>query len=86
MCNAVSILAVLQEKLRKLLFGDDPKATQKIVISLGHICFKETSPSHLNIALDMIFSLSRSKVTMHFCFSLFFLVGKILQGSSFIFE
>lgn len=60
--GSVSILTVLQAKLRKLLSGDDPKAVQKIVISLGHICFKETSPSHLNIALDLIFSLSRSKV------------------------
>lgn len=67
--DAVPILTVLQEKLKKLLSDDDPKAVQRIVISLGHICFKETSPSHLNIALDMIFSLSRSKVIMPFRFS-----------------
>uniref|UniRef100_A0A5B7B1H9 Proteasome-associated protein ECM29 n=1 Tax=Davidia involucrata TaxID=16924 RepID=A0A5B7B1H9_DAVIN len=59
--NSVSVLTVLQEKLRKLLSGDDIKAIQKIVISLGHMCVKESS-SHLNIALDLIFSLCRSKV------------------------
>lgn len=53
---------VLHEKLRKLLSGDDIKAIQKILISIGHICVKETASSHLNIALDLIFSLSRSKV------------------------
>ncbi|KAK7856729.1 proteasome adapter and scaffold protein ecm29 [Quercus suber] len=58
----VDILTVLHEKLRKLLSGDDIKAIQKIVISIGHICVKETASSHLNIALDLIFSLSRSKV------------------------
>jgi proteasome component ECM29 len=60
--TAVDILILLNEKLSKLLSGDDNKAIQKIVISLGHICVKETSPSLLNIALDLIFSLCRSKV------------------------
>ncbi|KAM4096438.1 hypothetical protein ACJW30_08G104900 [Castanea mollissima] len=60
--SSVDILTVLHEKLRKLLSGDDIKAIQKIVISIGHICVKETESSHLNIALDLIFSLSRSKV------------------------
>ncbi|XP_050283087.1 uncharacterized protein LOC126723567 [Quercus robur] len=60
--SSVDILTVLHEKLRKLLSGDDIKAIQKIVISIGHICVKETASSHLNIALDLIFSLSRSKV------------------------
>lgn len=59
---AVGILETLQDKLSKLLSGDDTKAIQKIVISLGHICAKETSSSHLNIALNLIFSLCRSKV------------------------
>lgn len=53
---------LLQERLRKLLKGDDTKAIQKIIISIGHICVKETSSMRLNIALDLIFSLSRSKV------------------------
>ena len=75
MYNAVSVLTVLQEKLKKLLSDNDPKAVQKIVIALGHICFKETSLSHLNIALDLIFSLSRSKVIMPFPFSLYFSGG-----------
>ncbi|XVF04907.1 hypothetical protein REPUB_Repub05bG0125300 [Reevesia pubescens] len=63
-CNSspVSILEVLNEKLSKLLSGDDNKAIQKVVISLGHICVKETSASHMKIALDLIFSLCRSKV------------------------
>ncbi|KAF9665771.1 hypothetical protein SADUNF_Sadunf16G0158400 [Salix dunnii] len=60
--SSVDILILLNEKLSKLLSGDDNKAIQKIVISLGHICLKEASPSLLNIALDLIFSLCRSKV------------------------
>ncbi|GAV78127.1 Ecm29 domain-containing protein, partial [Cephalotus follicularis] len=60
--SSVEILVALQEKLRKLLSGDDIKAIQKIVLSIGHICSKETSSSHLNIALNLIFGLSRSKV------------------------
>ncbi|XP_050238689.1 uncharacterized protein LOC126688135 isoform X2 [Mercurialis annua] len=60
--GSVEILSLLREKLSKLVSGDDNKATQKIVISLGHICVKETSPSQLDIALDLIFSLCRSKV------------------------
>ncbi|KAJ8543860.1 hypothetical protein K7X08_025478 [Anisodus acutangulus] len=56
------ILVVLREKLSKLLAGDDVKAVQRIVISLGHLCVKELSFPHLNIALDLIFSLSQSKV------------------------
>ncbi|KAF4378493.1 hypothetical protein G4B88_027553 [Cannabis sativa] len=60
--NSVDILTILQEKLRKLLSGDDIKAMQKIVIAIGHICMKETSTSRLNLALDLIYSLSRSKV------------------------
>ncbi|XP_044479857.1 proteasome adapter and scaffold protein ECM29-like [Mangifera indica] len=60
--SSVDILEILHEKLSKLLSGGDTKAIQKIVISLGHICAKETSTSHLNIALNLIFSLCRSKV------------------------
>ncbi|KAK9939418.1 hypothetical protein M0R45_016114 [Rubus argutus] len=60
--SSVDILVLLQERLRKLLKGDDTKAIQKIIISIGHICVKETSSMRLNIALDLIFSLSRSKV------------------------
>ncbi|CAN4119744.1 unnamed protein product [Withania somnifera] len=60
--SSVPILVVLREKLSKLLAGDDVKAIQRIVISLGHLFVKELSSSHLNIALDLIFSLSQSKV------------------------
>ncbi|KAL3625794.1 hypothetical protein CASFOL_030323 [Castilleja foliolosa] len=49
-------------KLSKLLSGDDIKAVQKSVIALGHMCVNESSSSHLNMALDLIFSLCRSKV------------------------
>lgn len=66
--TAVDILEILHEKLSKLLSGGDTKAIQKIVISLGHICMKETSTSHLNIALNLIFSLCRSKVGMKNCY------------------
>lgn len=59
---AVSTWTLLHKKLSKLLSGDDIKAVQKTVIALGHMCVKESSSSHLNIALDLIFSLSRSKV------------------------
>ncbi|KAL1555169.1 proteasome adapter and scaffold protein ECM29-like isoform X1 [Salvia divinorum] len=58
----VSTWTLLQKKLSKLLSGDDIKAVQKTVIALGHMCAKESSSSHLTIALDLIFSLSRSKV------------------------
>lgn len=58
----VSVLCALKEKLSKLLAGEDTKAIKKTVISLGHICMKEVSPSSLNIALELIFSLCRSKV------------------------
>ncbi|PSR90112.1 Proteasome-associated protein [Actinidia chinensis var. chinensis] len=57
-----AVLTVLREKLSKLLSGDDLKAIQKIVISLGHMSVHEPSSSHLNIALDLVFSLCRSKV------------------------
>lgn len=60
--SPVSVLSVLRDKLSKHLAGDDTKAIKKIVISLGHICMKEVSPSSLNIALELIFSLCRSKV------------------------
>ncbi|XP_060216154.1 uncharacterized protein LOC132643671 isoform X1 [Lycium barbarum] len=60
--SSAPILVILREKLSKLLAGDDVKAVQRIVISLGHLCVKELSSSHLNIALDLIFSLSQSKV------------------------
>lgn len=62
--NSVSagILTILCERLSKLLAGNDIKAIQKIVISLGHISFKERSVAHLNSALDLIFGLCRSKV------------------------
>ncbi|XP_012485286.1 uncharacterized protein LOC105799328 isoform X1 [Gossypium raimondii] len=60
--SSVSILELLNEKLSKLLSGDDNKAVQKIVISIGHMCVKETSASDMKIALDLIFSLCRSKV------------------------
>ncbi|KAH7560788.1 hypothetical protein JRO89_XS10G0102900 [Xanthoceras sorbifolium] len=60
--DSVDILEALHEKLKKLLSGGDNKAIQKIVVSLGHMCAKETSSSHLNIALNLIFSLCRCKV------------------------
>ncbi|KAL9260866.1 Proteasome adapter and scaffold protein ECM29-like protein [Drosera capensis] len=58
----VAILTILREKFTKLLAGDDTKAIQKIVISLGHLCFRDSSLSHLNVALELIFGLCRSKV------------------------
>lgn len=60
--TAVEVLVALHEKLRKLISGDDMKAIQRVVISLGHIGVKEASSSQLDVALDLIFSLSRSKV------------------------
>ncbi|KAJ6794863.1 proteasome-associated protein ECM29-like protein isoform X3 [Iris pallida] len=60
--NSGGLITILQERLSKLLTENDIKAVQKIVISLGHISFKETSLLHLNSALDLIFSLSRSKI------------------------
>lgn len=60
--TAAGILTILYERLNKLLAGSDIKAIQNIVISLGHISFKERSVAHLNSALDLIFGLCRSKV------------------------
>ncbi|KAL2973237.1 hypothetical protein AAZX31_14G035700 [Glycine max] len=60
--NSDGILIMLSDKLSKLLSGDDIKAIQKIVISIGHICVKETSSTELDMALNLIFSLCRSKV------------------------
>ncbi|KAG4953084.1 hypothetical protein JHK87_038678 [Glycine soja] len=60
--NSDGILIMLSDKLSKLLLGDDIKAIQKIVISIGHICVKETSSTELDMALNLIFSLCRSKV------------------------
>ncbi|KAL8055610.1 hypothetical protein ABFX02_04G067300 [Erythranthe guttata] len=60
--TAVSTWTILREKLSKLLSGDDIKAIQKTVIALGHMCVKESSSANLSIALELIFSLCRSKV------------------------
>ncbi|KAJ8751379.1 hypothetical protein K2173_016576 [Erythroxylum novogranatense] len=60
--GSVHVLEHLHEKLTKLLKGDDTKAIQRIVISLGHISVKENSSSYLDTVLDLVFSLSRSKV------------------------
>ncbi|CAD6254932.1 unnamed protein product [Miscanthus lutarioriparius] len=57
-----TLLSVLRERLTKLLSENDTKAQQKILVSLGHISWNEISFPHLNDALDLIFSLSRSKV------------------------
>lgn len=59
---SAGILTTLNERLTKLLSGTDIKAMQKILISLGHISVKETSLSDLKIALELIFTLSRSKI------------------------
>ncbi|XP_010474525.1 PREDICTED: proteasome-associated protein ECM29 homolog [Camelina sativa] len=68
------VLEVLQERLSKLLSGDDIKSIQKIALSLGHLCLNETSSSHLKIALDLLFSLSRSKAE-----EILFAVGEALS-------
>ncbi|KAJ4979048.1 hypothetical protein NE237_009828 [Protea cynaroides] len=60
--GSAGVLTVISERLGKLLSGDDIKVNQKIVISLGHVCMKETSFPVINVALDLIFSLCRSKV------------------------
>ncbi|KAF7071734.1 hypothetical protein CFC21_076993 [Triticum aestivum] len=60
--SAAGVLTVLHERLTKLLSENDTKAIQKILVSLGHISWNELSFSHLKIALDLIFSLARSKV------------------------
>ncbi|KAK9123336.1 hypothetical protein Sjap_012938 [Stephania japonica] len=60
--ESAGILIVLKERLSKLLSGEDIRAVQKAVVSLGHICVKETILPSVNVALDLIFSLCRSKV------------------------
>ncbi|KAL6906048.1 hypothetical protein ACP4OV_003649 [Aristida adscensionis] len=57
-----ALLAVLHERLTKLLSENDTKAVQKILVSLGHISWNEMSFPHMSNALDLVFSLSRSKV------------------------
>ncbi|KAH9605188.1 hypothetical protein KSS87_006613 [Heliosperma pusillum] len=61
-CDSESVLTVVRDKLTKLLAGEDIKAIKKVAIALGHICMKEVSPSSLDIALELIFGLCRSKV------------------------
>lgn len=63
---------ILREKLGKLLLGDDINSIQKILLSIGHICFKETSSACLNVALDLIFHLCRCKVNLVYPYKLFF--------------
>ncbi|XP_047327429.1 proteasome adapter and scaffold protein ECM29 isoform X3 [Impatiens glandulifera] len=60
--NSEAVLVLVHDKLKKLLSGDDMKAIQKVVISLGHMFVKDPSSSHLTIVLDLVFSLCRSKV------------------------
>ncbi|PKA49156.1 hypothetical protein AXF42_Ash010841 [Apostasia shenzhenica] len=62
--NATSggVLIILNERLSKLLDGNDIKSILRIVVALGHISVKETSLSHLNNAVDLIFRFSQSKV------------------------
>ncbi|XP_029120499.1 uncharacterized protein [Elaeis guineensis] len=59
---SAGVLTILRERLSRLLTGNDIKAIQKILVSLGHISARETSFSHLSSALDLIFGLCRSKV------------------------
>ncbi|XP_076926250.1 uncharacterized protein LOC143589348 isoform X1 [Bidens hawaiensis] len=61
-CGTDDVLTLLREKLSKILSGDDIKANQRIVLSLGHMCVKESSSTIISDALDLIFSLARSKV------------------------
>ncbi|TVT99496.1 hypothetical protein EJB05_55165 [Eragrostis curvula] len=60
--STAPLLNVLHERLSKLLSENDNKALQKILVSLGHMSWNEMSFPHLSNALDLIFSLSRSKV------------------------
>ncbi|KAG9454895.1 hypothetical protein H6P81_007799 [Aristolochia fimbriata] len=60
--KSAGLLVILRERLAKLLASDDIKVIQRIVISLGHISSKEVILDSLNVALDLVFSLSRSKV------------------------
>ena len=59
---AANVLTLLHGTLSKLLFREEIKAIQRIVIALGHMSVKETSSSFLTTTLDLIFSLCRSKV------------------------
>ncbi|KAD4180200.1 hypothetical protein E3N88_28791 [Mikania micrantha] len=56
------VLTLLHEKLSKILSGNDIKSNQRIILSLGHMCVKESSSTIINDALDLIFNLCRSKV------------------------
>ncbi|KAH9316636.1 hypothetical protein KI387_025263, partial [Taxus chinensis] len=49
-------------RLKELLASNDPKVVQKVAIAFGHICIGDTSPRLMDMALDSVFSLSRSKV------------------------
>ncbi|GLJ38855.1 hypothetical protein SUGI_0791890 [Cryptomeria japonica] len=57
-----SSLSSLIVRLKELLTSDDNKVVQKVAIALGHICIGDTSPSLMDMVLDLVFSLSRSKV------------------------
>ncbi|CAI9106154.1 OLC1v1005230C2 [Oldenlandia corymbosa var. corymbosa] len=60
--GSVDVLSLMHETLKKLLSRDDIKAVQRTVIALGHMSVKELNSSILNVVLDLIFSLSHSKV------------------------
>ncbi|XP_068658632.1 uncharacterized protein [Aristolochia californica] len=60
--NSAGLLVILRERLAKLLACEDIKVIQRIVISLGHISSKEVNLDSLDVALDLVFSLCRSKV------------------------
>ncbi|XP_050897841.1 uncharacterized protein LOC127104718 [Lathyrus oleraceus] len=72
--NSDGILILLYDKLSNFLLSDDGKAIQKIVISIGHICVKESSSFHIDMALNLIFSLCRSKAE-----DVLFAVGEALS-------
>lgn len=52
----------LFERMKELLGSNDIKVVQKVVIAFGHICHGDTSLRLMDMALDALFSLSRSKV------------------------
>jgi len=55
-------ISSLIERMKELLGSNDTKVVQKVVIAFGHICHGDTSPRLMDMALDSLFSLSRSKV------------------------
>ncbi|XP_024544607.1 proteasome adapter and scaffold protein ECM29 [Selaginella moellendorffii] len=55
-------LATVFTHFKKLLLSQEAKVVQRTVIAIGHLCFGNPLPELLDLAVEMLFQLKRSKV------------------------